>query len=132
MFSWLKKNGRDPVTTGPDWSRVDSLEKADALVTAGQLVRLQLLPAIFGGDNGHHNIAYVPPFVVEVKAGLDDNTIIPLVQQGKVRRYVASPRYEGRSLVPTAIEVCATDPANFTALIRIWGKALLEREQGAA
>jgi hypothetical protein len=126
MLSWLKKLRSDNQRNGPDWSFVDSREKAEALVTEGELAKLQLLPEAFGGDQGQHNLVYVPPFVLDIKYGIDSYTIMPLVQEGKVKRYVASPRYEGKSLVPGAIEINATEPANFNALVKIWGKALAE------
>ena len=126
MLSWFKKLRSKATRNGPDWSFVDSRSKAEALVAKGELVKLRLLPEAFGGDEGQHNLVYVPPFVTDIKYGIDNNTVMPLVQEGKVQRYVASPRYEGRSLVPGAIEINATEPANFTALVRIWGKALTE------
>jgi len=122
VFDWLKKkNERGP---GPDYSHVDSREKAERLVQSGELVPLYLLPPEFGGDNAPPNTVYVPPFVVEIKEGIDTNTIMPLVREGKVTRYTAKPQYQGRSSVPNAIEIRATEPANFEAVVRIWGEAL--------
>jgi hypothetical protein len=126
MFSWFK-NPKAP-SKGPDWSHVNTRSKAEDLVAKGDLMMLQLLPEAFGGDQAQHNLVYVPPFVSDIKYGIDNDTVMPLVQQGKVQRYVASPRYEGSSLVPGAIEIEASDPAKFTALVRIWGKSLSESE----
>lgn len=128
MFSLFKSKKSGPPGNGPDWSNVDSPEKAEVLVVTGELVKLQLLPDIFGGDDGPHNTVFVPPFVVDIKVGIDNNTIMLLVEEGKVQRYVASPKYEGRSLVPCAIKIEATDPANFTAVVKIWGSALASDE----
>jgi hypothetical protein len=110
---------------GPDYSQIDSIEKAEALTARGELVTLPLLPAILGGsDIVPQNLVYVPPFVTEIKRGIDENIIMPLVEQGKVRRYAATPRYQGRSIIPIAIEVSASEPANFATSIAIWGDAL--------
>jgi hypothetical protein len=52
------------------------------------------------------------------------NDVLPLVEEQKVRRYEVRPQYEGKSLVPCAIKIFASDPADFTAVINIWGQAL--------
>ncbi len=129
MFDWLKK--RAPAT-GPDFSKVDSAAKAAALAERGELVPLQLLPAMFGGEAIAVNIVYVPEFVVDIKRGIDENTVAPLGQDGKITRYAASPKYQGRSVVPISIQVRAHDPADFQAEIRIWGDALQQDSPNAA
>src|SRR5262249_6042859 len=107
MLSWFKKPAIFP---GPDYSRVDSKAKAEELVGHGELAKMQLLPAVFGGTDDPRNVVYVPEFVIEIKRGTDENTIGPLAAQGKVRRYVATPKYQGRSIVPCALELHASDP----------------------
>ncbi len=124
MFDWFKK--RRPASAGPDFSEVDSREKAQRLADQGVLVKLHLLPPEFGGDDAEPNVVYVPAFVAELKRGMEANTIMPLAQDGKITRYAASPKYQGRSFVPNAIEIRATDPGSFDAVIRIWGEALNE------
>jgi hypothetical protein len=126
MFNWFKKPKAQDM--GPDWSHVDSIDKARKLATAGQLTRLQLLPDVFGGADLPENSVYVPSFVAEIKADIDNNTVMDLVEQGMVQRYVASPRYQGKSVIPIAIAIEATEPANFRAEIKIWGAALEESE----
>jgi hypothetical protein len=125
MFSWFKKSRSAP--PGPDYSHVDSKAKAQALVSKGELAEMYLLPAIFGGTDNPHNVVYVPAFVLDVKYGIDSNTIQPLAEQGKVKRYVATPKYQGRSVVPSAIEIQASEPASFQAVVRIWGEAIREQ-----
>lgn len=125
MISWFKK--KRSTNTGPDFSEVDSSEKAQRLADQGVLVKLHLLPPEFGGDDAPQNIVYVPPFVTELKLGMEANTIMPLVRDGKITRYAAIPKYQGRSFVPNAIEIRATDPGSFEADIRIWGEALSEK-----
>ena len=125
MFDWLKKKAP---TNGPDFTKIDSREKAERLAAEGVLTKLHLLPPEFGGDDAPPNIVYVPSFVVEIKYGIDTNTVAPLVSEGKVTRYTATPKYQGKSFVPNAIELRAFDPADFGATIRIWGDALTEVE----
>ena len=109
---------------GPDYSHVDSREKAIALFQRGELVKLLLMPQDFGGTDVPLNVVYVPEFVVDVKAGIDMNVIMPMIQQGQIRHYAAQPRYEGASVVPTAIAITASDPGSFQTQIRIWGGTL--------
>jgi hypothetical protein len=41
-----------------------------------------------------------------------------------VKRYAATPAYQGRSVVPVAITVTASDPGRFESTIAIWGDGL--------
>jgi len=129
MFNIFKKTS--PPRTGPDFSSVDSVEKAQAKVATGDLVKLHLLPEAFGGDDAAHNTVYVPPFVQDIKDGIDRDTVMPLAQQGKVARYAATPRYQGRSVVPISIDLSATGQAQFEASIAVWGEALEENRKAA-
>jgi hypothetical protein len=108
---------------GPDFSGVDSREKAEAQCRSGTLVRMLLLPGRFGGQDLPQNAVYVPTWAAEMKASLDEGVIASLVADGKVTRYAASPEYEGRSFVPTAIHIEASEPGRFSQTIVIWGKA---------
>ncbi len=120
-LSSFSKTGEPP---GPDYSAVDTREKAQHLVDRGELVKLLLLPEQFGGDGRAENVAYVPPFAAELKIDTDTNIILPLALEGKVTRYAAKPEYSGRSIVPIAVKLLAYDPADFTYNIAIWGEAL--------
>jgi hypothetical protein len=111
-------NGSD----GPDFSDITSVEAAEALVQQGHLTRLLLLPEVFGGSDIPHNIVYVPPFVVEFKASIDHNIILPLAQDGMISQYEAKPEYAGNSFIPVALHVTAFNPGNFSTVIRIWGE----------
>jgi hypothetical protein len=126
MFDWLKK--KRPQGPGPDFSEIDSREKAERLFADGALMKLHLLPPEFGGDDAPQNIVYVPAFVVDIKRGVDTNTIMPLAKDRKVTRYTATPKYQGRSFIPNSIEVRASNPGSFEMVIRIWGEALREAE----
>ena len=109
---------------GTDYSHVDSKEKAEELAARGELAPLYLLPAEFGGTDDVGNVVYVPPFVVELKRRTDMNVILPLIESGSVTRYEATPRYEGASFVPSAIEIRGSEPGDVTATLAIWGEAL--------
>lgn len=112
----------DPV--GPDWSYVDSPEKAKALVTTGVLVELLLVPEEFGGPRVPENTVYVPPVVEEMKYRTDMNIIRPLIMDGRVTLYIATPEHVGPCMVPIAIMLKATEPGQFTCNLAIWGAAL--------
>ena len=126
MFSWLKKKN-----SGPDYSAIDSKEKAEALFRKGELQKLLLLPSEFGGEDIPPNVVFVPAFVVELKSSTDQNVIMPLAQEGKITRYSANPEYEGKSFVPAAINIVASEPESFTYKLAIWGKALSESQAKA-
>lgn len=111
-----------------DFSTVDSREKAEQLARDGRLEPLFLLPLRFGGLDVPENVVYVPVGLSGVKAGIDDNVIAPLVADGTVTRYVATPEYAGDSFVPIAITIEASEPGSFTTTMNLWGPALTRPE----
>jgi hypothetical protein len=127
MFSWFKKKGSAP-RTGPDFSSVDSLAKAQELARAGQLQKMLLLPEEFGGGDVPPNCVFVPAWVAEKKAETDNNIVRPLAADGKISTYRAMPQYQGKSFVPNAIKIDASDPGSFTLTIAIWGDALEDND----
>lgn len=122
MFGWFKKKERP--TNGPDFSDVDSLAKADRLYQQGKLEKLFLMPPEFGGEDHPLNTLYVPIGFAAVKSRIDLNTIAELIEAGQVTEYTASPQYQGKSFIPIAIEIIASNPGSFTATINMWGDAL--------
>ena len=98
--------------------------KAVELFQRGDLERLFLMPLEFGGADNELNILYVPIGVADIKAGIDNNVIGPLVEEGKVTKYTATPEYQGDSFIPIAITIVASEPGSFTTTINIWGEAL--------
>jgi hypothetical protein len=106
---------------GPDYSHVDSKEKAEELVARGELTRLHLLPPEFGGADVAENLVFVPPFVVDLKHGTDMNIVRPLIEDGSVSEYSATPSYKGDSFVPASIEIHASNPGDFHTSLEIWG-----------
>ena len=124
-FSIFKK--RSPVPEGPDFSETDSKAKAETRLQRGELETLFLLPAEFGGTDDPRNVVYVPRGFVAVKRDIDTNIIKPLVADGKITEYRATPEYQGKSFVPIAIKIVASNPGSFTTTISIWGDALSRR-----
>lgn len=122
MFGWFKK--KTAPSNGPDFSRIDSREKAEALFRRGQLEKLHVMPLEFGGEDIPINILYVPLGVAAIKSGIDNNVIAPLAAEGKVSNYKATPEYQGNSFIPIALKIVASDPGQFSTTIAIWGEAL--------
>lgn len=119
MFDLFKKK-----PSGPDYATADSREKVEALVRSGELEKLLLLPEMFGGEDIPPNVVHVPVGFAALKYQTDQNVIAPLAAEGKITRYVASPVYAGRSHVPVAIEIEASESARFEFSLAIWGEAL--------
>lgn len=109
---------------GPDFSEIDSQTKAMLLFQRGDLEKLFLMPLEFGGVDSPLNTLYVPVGVAAIKAGIDNNIIRPLAEEGKISHYQAKPEYHGKSIVPIAITIVASNPGEFTTTIKIWGEAL--------
>ena len=122
MIGWFKK--KSPQPNGPDFSTVDSRAKAMELLEQGDLEKLFLMPLAFGGTDNPLNTLYVPVGVADIKADIDTNVIGALAAEGKITKYMASPEYQGRSFIPIAIKIVASDPGEFTTTINIWGEAL--------
>lgn len=108
----------------PDFSAVDSRDKAESLTLTGELEQLLLCPTEFGGTNSPGNILYVPRGFAAEKARIDLQIIAPLIREGKLSRYSARPEYQGSSFVPAAIHIVASEPGSFAATIAVWGDAL--------
>tara|TARA_A100001391_G_scaffold189531_1_gene161058 strand:+ start:793 stop:1143 length:351 start_codon:yes stop_codon:yes gene_type:complete len=109
---------------GPDFSSVDSREKAIAMVDEGTLETLWLMPPEFGGVDDPLNVLYVPRGIAEVKRRTDLNIVAPLMRSGDVQNYTATPEYRGNSLIPMALNISVTDPKEYRTQIVIWGEAL--------
>jgi hypothetical protein len=116
---------------GPDFSGIDSLAKAEALLRQGALEKLYLMPLEFGGQDIPVNVLFVPVGVAAIKSRIDNNIIGPLVADGNITQYKAEPEYQGRSFIPIAVKITASNPGHFTSTINIWGDAL-GRESGPA
>ena len=116
MFNWFKKGSQQ---NGPNFSHLDSYEKAQAAASSGQLVTVFLFPIEYGGPQERQNVVFVPAFVAELKARYDE-MVGDLLKKGKVNRYSAKPEYKGKSVVPSAITITASGDAEFAQKIHIW------------
>jgi hypothetical protein len=106
----------------PDFSAIDSVDKAASLAQQGQLEKIHLFPVEFGGENIPQNIAYVPVGLAQVKAHFD-GTVAKMLEQGNVTQYSANPEWKGRSFVPARINIRAWHPersGEFNYTMEIW------------
>jgi hypothetical protein len=106
-----------------DFSTV-TCEEAHRMVARGQLEKLYLLPPAFGGSDRPTNTVFVPLGIADAKRRIDDNVIAPLIREGRIHRYSATPVYAGDSFIPIAIHIEAHGDRSFTADVAIWGEAL--------
>lgn len=123
MFNWFKKKDKtkleSTITNGPNFSDIDSHEKAENLYNQGELAKLYLLPLEFGGMDAPMNIVYVPEFVNMLKKRFDI-MIEELLQEGKQLSYNASPEYKGKSFIPSKLNISVSGDAEFIETIQIW------------
>lgn len=104
---------------GPDYSAIDSNEKAQQLYAKKELVKLHLMPLDWGGEDIAMNIIYVPEFVVEEKAVID-GMIEDLLVAGLSIHYSCSPEYKGNSLIPSRLLISYSGDRVNTHTIEIW------------
>lgn len=131
MFGWFKKkaatDAREAATPPEssvrpnDFSHITSRELAEAAWQSGQLQKLLLMPAEFGGEDVEVNVLYLPGVAADAKRTVDLQQVLPLAQQGRISRYEARPQYFGDSFVPSLLTIDACDPGRFTAEVRVWG-----------
>lgn len=115
MFDFFKKK-----KNGPDFSEIDSREKAETAAKDGSLVSILMMPEVFGGVPVGPNVIFVPAWVAEQKERIDLGTVLPLAQEGKITRYEAQPAYKDDSFVPSSITIHAHTPGDFSVTIEIW------------
>ena len=118
MFNFFKNKSRKDI---PDFSEIDSKEKAVELYKKGKLEKLFLVPLEYGGVDNELNFVFVPLGVPEIKQNIDFNIITGLIEESKVSQYEARPKYIGNSFIPGEIVIRAYDPGEFTTTITIWG-----------
>jgi hypothetical protein len=116
---------QDNQAKGPDYSAVTSREHVADLTAKGELIAMLMMPEALGGRAVPENLLYVPPFVAELKIQTDERVIYPMIRAGNVTRYNVEPVYSGRSFVPIAVKIHASEPGKFSTTIRIWGDGLV-------
>ena len=121
MVNWFKKkkNSETEIKNGPDFSEIDSNEKAIDLYNKGELVKIHLMPIEFGGDDNPMNTLYAPEFAKEFK-GRFDGMIEQMLIDGKQLSYSTSPKYKGNSFIPSQLIITVDGDVNFEETINIW------------
>ena len=122
MFKKLFGGNSTEHVHAPDFSSVDSVEKAIAWMNRGHLEKLHLFPLEYGGEDIPPNVTYVPVGVAQAKAQ-PDGTIAKMVEAGTVSQYNAAPEYKGRSFIPSRINIRAWHPeraGELTYTIEVW------------
>lgn len=107
------------VENGPDFSDINSIEKAIDLYKKGSLTKIYMMPLEFGGEDSPENTLYVPEFVKEFKNQFD-NMVGDLLEEGKQLGFEAIPEYKGKSFVPSKLILMVTGDSEFTETIHIW------------
>jgi hypothetical protein len=103
----------------PDYSHIDSNEKAQQLCAAKELVKLHLMPLDWGGEDIALNIIYVPEFVLELKAVID-GVIEDFLTAGLSIHYSCSPEYRGNSFIPCSLVISYSGDRENKHTIEIW------------
>lgn len=119
LMVFASKSFSQEVENGPDFSDIDSLEKAIDLYEKGTLAKIYMMPLEFGGEDIPANTLYIPAFVQEFKAGFD-SMVEKLLTDGKRISLDANPEYKGRSFIPSTLTLEITGEAELTETIHIW------------
>ena len=119
-FNWFKKKTQDNSKENlPDFSRIDSNEKALDLYNKKELEKIYLMPLEFGGEDNLLNVIYAPIFTKTLKDKFDlmaEN----LLEEGKKLNYSAIPEYKGDSFIASKLILNITGDTNFKETINIW------------
>lgn len=113
------KSFSQEVDNGPDFSDIDSNEKAIDLYEKGILSKIYMMPLEFGGEDIPANTLYVPEFVQEFKEEFD-RIVEKLLLDGKKLSFEANPEYKGRSFIPSKLILEVSGDAEFMETINIW------------
>lgn len=119
MFGLFSRKA-PPRPAGPDYTGVSTLEQVHALIDQGELELVILTPGAFGGEPFGANMIFATRKAADVKAMIDGDTVEPLARKGVFTRYVATPTFIPGSLVPTRLDIEASDPGQYTNTIHIW------------
>lgn len=105
-----------------DFSKVTSVAKAKELEAKGELVKILLFPAEFGGEDIPANVVYLPVIAAEAK-NMITGTLVKFVKDDLIDNLSVEPEYKGKSIVPTRIVMKATHETKegqFVPSIEIW------------
>ncbi|WP_103070399.1 hypothetical protein [Aquimarina sediminis] len=121
MFGWLKKSkSSTSANRGKlDFSTIDSNEKAIELYEKGELVKMYLMPIVFGGQDNSLNTLYAPKFALGLKERFDKK-IEKELMNGKRLSYSGTPKYKGKSFIPSKLVITVSGDSDFRKTIAIW------------
>ncbi|NHZ33939.1 suppressor of fused domain protein [Massilia rubra] len=91
----------------PDFAQVASLSQAKELEAKGQLARLLMFPAEFGGEDVAMNVVYVPPRTVRQRTA-HIQALRAWIEEGAVNNLDVRPEYKETSFVPSRIHMHAS------------------------
>jgi len=106
----------------PDFSHVNSREKAIALVEKGELFQIYLFPIELGGKEIPPNAVYVPVGIPEIQSTII-GTLIRFADEGLIDNLNVEPEYKGDSFVPSKIKMHtyhSGKAGEFNPTIEIW------------
>ncbi|KJY84463.1 hypothetical protein TW84_22465 [Vibrio neptunius] len=106
----------------PDFSEVDTREKALELVQRGELFEVLLLPTELGGKNEPRNIVFVPE---DISAAHEQNTqnVLSLIKDKLINRLEVQPVYKENSFVPSQVKMIgrhSVEKRRFITVLNIW------------
>ena len=108
------------MNSAPDFSIVDSNEKAVELYKKNELAKIHLMPLEFGGEDILQNTLYAPRFAKEFKERFD-SMIKDFLLQGKKLTYSASPEYKGENFIPSRLIIKVNGYVSFEeVIVEIW------------
>jgi len=110
---------RKKKSNGPDYSSIDSNEKAIELFEKGELEKIHLMPLTFGGQDIPMNTLYGPPHANIFKNRFD-TSLEQFIIEGKNLHYNASPEYKGKSFIPSKLTITVSGDISFKQTIEIW------------
>lgn len=96
-------------------------DEAERLASAGELMKIYLYPARFGGSNREEDVAFIPLKAAREKAQFDE-MVGSRYDDGRITGYMCTAFEHEASLVPTLIRITAMSRAMplFVKEIPIW------------
>lgn len=116
LFDFFKRRKKNQALV---LSKVKSKRSLETALKSGELVTIYLMPLTLGGAEDDSNAVYAPPAIAKLKEKCDDMIEI-LFSKGDVSFYQATPRFNGKSLVPSSIKIKVTGATYLEQTINIW------------
>lgn len=96
-------------------------DEAERLAEAGELVKIYLYPARFGGSNREDDVTFITPAAARIKEQFDE-MVGSRYDDGRITAYLCTAFEHETSLVPTLLRITAMSRAMplFVKEIDIW------------